>query len=92
MASRTGLTGLLLVGGASARFGSPKAFARLGGRTLAEIAWETLGEAFDERIAIGKRADALDLPFPVLDDGSKVRAPLAGVVAGLRAAEPGTFA
>ncbi len=84
MADR-GLTGVLLVGGESARFGSPKALARLDGRTLAEIAWDLL-ELCDERIAVGKSADALDLPFDVLDDGSDVRAPIAGVVAGLRAA------
>ena len=77
---------MLLVGGASARFGSPKALARLGGETLAERAWRLLGEACDERIAVGKSADGLELPFPVLDDGSDVRAALAGVVAGLRAA------
>jgi len=85
VADRPGLTGVLLVGGASARFGSPKALARLGGRTLAEIGWETLGFC-DERIAVGKAADGLDLPFPVVEDGSDVRAPIAGVVAALRAA------
>jgi molybdopterin-guanine dinucleotide biosynthesis protein A len=79
------LTGILLVGGASTRFGSPKALARLDGRTLAERAWETL-EFCDERLAVGKTQDALELPFPVLDDGTETRAPLAGVVAGLRAA------
>jgi molybdopterin-guanine dinucleotide biosynthesis protein A len=80
-----GLTGVLLVGGASTRFGSPKALARLDGRTLAERAWETLAFC-DERIAVGKAGDGLELPFPVLDDGTEVRAPIAGVVAGLRAA------
>jgi molybdenum cofactor guanylyltransferase len=80
-----GLTGVLLVGGASARFGSPKALARLDGRTLAEIGWATLAFC-DERLAVGKRADGLDLPFPLIDDGTDVRAPIAGVVAGLRAA------
>lgn len=79
------LTGVLLLGGASRRFGSPKALARLGGETLAERAWRLLGDAFDERIAVGK-AGELVLPFPVADDGSPVRAPLAGVVAGLRLA------
>jgi molybdenum cofactor guanylyltransferase len=79
------LTGVLLVGGASTRFGSPKALARLDGRTLAEIAWEALSFC-DERIAVGKAADGLDLPFPVVDDGTETRAPIAGVVAGLRAA------
>ena len=79
-----GLTGVLLVGGASARFGSPKALARLGDETLAERAWRLLGEVCEERIAVGK--DELALPFAVLDDGTDVRAPIAGVVAGLRAA------
>jgi molybdopterin-guanine dinucleotide biosynthesis protein A len=80
------LTGVLLVGGASTRFGSPKALARFDGQTLAERAWRLLGETCDERIAVGKHADALELPFAVLDDGTDVRAPIAGVVAGLRAA------
>jgi molybdopterin-guanine dinucleotide biosynthesis protein A len=84
VAHRT-LTGVLLVGGASTRFGSPKALARLGDETLAERAWRTLGEACDERIAVGK-AGELQLPFPVVDDECEVRAALAGIVAGLRAA------
>ena len=84
--ARRRLTGVLLVGGASRRFGSPKALAQLHGETLAERAWRVLGEACDERLAVGKSADDLRLPFPVLDDGSDVRAPIAGVVAGLRAA------
>jgi molybdopterin-guanine dinucleotide biosynthesis protein A len=81
-----GLTGVLLVGGASRRFGSPKALAQLGDETLAERGWRTLGEICDERFAVGKRSDGLELPFPLLDDGIQVRAALAGVVAGLRAA------
>jgi molybdopterin-guanine dinucleotide biosynthesis protein A len=80
------LTGVLLVGGASRRFGSPKALASLDGETLAERAWRLLGESCDERIAVGKHADGLPLPFEIVDDGSDVRAPIAGVVAGLRAA------
>jgi molybdopterin-guanine dinucleotide biosynthesis protein A/predicted GNAT family N-acyltransferase len=80
-----GLTGILLVGGASRRFGSAKALATLDGQTLAERAWQTLGAAADERIAVGKADDRLELPFPVRDDGAEVRAPLAGLVAGLQA-------
>ena len=57
----------------------------LDGRTLAERALGVLAFC-DERIAVGKAADGLELPFPVLDDGTEVRAPIAGVVAGLRAA------
>jgi molybdenum cofactor guanylyltransferase len=85
--ARRGLTGVLLVGGASSRFGSPKALARMGEETLAERAWRILGEACGERIAVGKVEDRLELPFSVLDDGTEVRAPIAGVVAGLRVSE-----
>jgi molybdopterin-guanine dinucleotide biosynthesis protein A len=83
---RAGLTGILLVGGESRRFGSVKALARLGSETLADRAWSLLGAACEHRLAVGKAADALPLAFDVLDDGSDVRAPLVGVVAGLRAA------
>jgi len=79
------LTGVLLVGGDSTRFGSPKALAVYGDETLAQRAWRVLGKTCDERIAVGK-AGELDLPFPVVDDGTPVRAPIAGVVAGLAAA------
>ena len=37
----------MLLGGASTRFGSPKALAVLEGETLAERAWRIVGEAFD---------------------------------------------
>ncbi len=84
--ARPRLTGVLLVGGASTRFGSPKALARLGDETLAARAWRTLGEACDDRLAVGKDGDGLELPFELIDDGTETRAALAGVVAGLRAA------
>jgi molybdopterin-guanine dinucleotide biosynthesis protein A len=80
------VSGILLVGGASRRFGSPKALASFRGETLAELTWRVLGDACDERMAVGKAADGLELPFPLLDDGIDVRAPIAGVVAGMRAA------
>lgn len=85
------LTGILLVGGASKRFGSPKALVQLGaggpaGETLAERARRTLLAACDEVIAVGRAADGLPLAFPLVEDAATVRAPIAGVVAGLRAA------
>ena len=80
-------TGVLLVGGLSRRFGSVKALAPLGEETLAERAWRILGEAFPERLAVGKEVDQIWMPFPLLDDGVTVRAPIAGVIAGLKAAQ-----
>jgi molybdopterin-guanine dinucleotide biosynthesis protein A len=84
--ARPDLTGILLVGGASRRFGSPKALAIWDRQTLAERAWATLDDACGARLAVGKLADGLELPFPVVDDGTSTRAALAGIVAGLRAA------
>jgi molybdopterin-guanine dinucleotide biosynthesis protein A len=75
---------VLLVGGASSRFGSPKPLARLAGETLAERAWRVLGEAFPRRLAMGK--GDLELPFDVVVEPAEPQAPIAGVVAGLRAA------
>ncbi len=84
---RPGVAGALLVGGASTRFGSPKALARFAGETLAERAHSVLSSAFDRVIVVGKAADGLELPFPVLDDGSEVRAAIVGVAAALRLAD-----
>jgi molybdopterin-guanine dinucleotide biosynthesis protein A len=81
-----GLTGVLLVGGASRRFGSPKALAVHEGETLAVRAYRVLVEAFGQALVVGKEADRLELPFPLVDDGSDVRAPIVGVAAALRAA------
>jgi molybdopterin-guanine dinucleotide biosynthesis protein A len=84
---RPAVAGALLVGGASTRFGSPKALAYYEGETLAERAHRVLAEAFDEVIVVGKAADELALPFDVVDDGSDVRAAMVGVAAALRLAE-----
>jgi molybdenum cofactor guanylyltransferase len=77
------LTGVLLVGGASRRFGAPKALATIDGEKLVDRGRRVLAEACEEVLVVGKRGE---LPFEVLDDASEVRAPIAGVVAGLRAA------
>ena len=81
--ARRRLTGVLLVGGASTRFGSPKALIELGGETLAERGRRVLAEACDEVLVVGKPGE---LPFDVVPDAGEVRAPIAGVVGGLRAA------
>ena len=69
------LTGILLAGGASTRFGSPKELAVLEGETLGDRAWRLLGEACDERIRVG--------PGGLDDPGT---GPVAAIAAGLRAA------
>lgn len=85
--SRDEVTGVLLVGGASRRFGSPKALARFQGELLGERAYRLLEDAFGSVLVVGKADDDLDLPFDVIDDGSEVRAPIVGLVAALRHAE-----
>jgi molybdopterin-guanine dinucleotide biosynthesis protein A len=69
------LTGILLAGGASTRFGSPKEFAEYDGETLGDRAWRVLGEACAERIRVG--------PGGLDDPGT---GPVAAIAAGLQAA------
>jgi molybdenum cofactor guanylyltransferase len=69
------LTGILLAGGASTRFGSPKELAEYEGETLGDRAWQLLGEVCDERIRVG--------PGGLDDPGT---GPVAAIAAGLRAA------
>ena len=70
-----GLTGILLSGGSSSRFGSPKALAEYEGETLADRARRLLAETCDEQLAIG--------PGGLADPGT---GPVAAIAAGLRAA------
>ena len=76
------LSGILLVGGSSSRFGSSKALAELEGETLAERAWRLLGDACEERIAVGR---AEGLPFRALEDEGT--GPVAAIASGLRVAQ-----
>ncbi|HUZ15067.1 MAG TPA: NTP transferase domain-containing protein [Gaiellaceae bacterium] len=73
--ARIPVTGILLAGGASSRFGSPKELAQYDGEPLGDRAWRLLGEACDERIRVGP--GGLDDPHT---------GPVAAIAAGLRAA------
>jgi molybdopterin-guanine dinucleotide biosynthesis protein A len=70
-----GLTGILLAGGSSSRFGSPKELVQFEGETLADRAWRLLEEVCDERLAVGSGG--------LSDPGT---GPVAAIAAGLRAA------
>lgn len=69
------LTGVLLAGGRSRRFGSPKDLAEYEGETLRARALRLLDEVCDERIVVGRGG---------LDDPGT--GPVAAIAAGLRAA------
>jgi molybdopterin-guanine dinucleotide biosynthesis protein A len=83
---RHDVAGVLLVGGASSRFGSSKALALFEGEQLAVRAYRLLEQTFGTAIAVGKGDDGLDLPFSVEDDGRVERAAIVGVAAALRLA------
>jgi molybdenum cofactor guanylyltransferase len=70
-----GLTGILLAGGQSRRFGSPKDEAVFEGETLAARARRLLAEACDETVVVGRGG----LPDPGTG-------PVAAIGVGLRAA------
>ena len=74
MANRA-LTGILLVGGSSIRFGSPKELAEYQGEMLTDRAWRLLGDTCDERLAVG--------PGGLPDPGT---GPVAAIAVGLQAA------
>jgi molybdenum cofactor guanylyltransferase len=83
------ITGLILAGGKSSRFGSDKALAFLGGRSLLERATSAL-RPWTSEIAISAasaspaEAEAHRLGFAVVPDrAGLVGGPLAGILAGL---------
>jgi molybdopterin-guanine dinucleotide biosynthesis protein MobB len=78
--------GVLLAGGASRRFGSPKAFARVGWRTLAQRARDTLAAVLPELILVANEAGYESLGLPVHADDRAGMGPLGGLATALRLA------
>jgi len=81
------LHGGLLVGGASRRFGRPKALVEVGGTTLAERAAVVLATAVERLVLLGDGPvpDSLGA-LPRLADAAETTGPLAGLLAALRSA------
>lgn len=88
-ADRTPL-GVILAGGASRRFGAPKALARVGGRRIVDRVRDALSAVADE-IAVSANDPALfaELGLPILPDEAPDLGPLGGIQAALRRAERG---
>jgi len=83
------ILGAVLAGGLSTRFGSDKALAQLGGRTLIERAVEALALWCDAVIVVGRDA----APAPCIPDWPRPgMGPLGGIAAALRHARHEGFA
>jgi molybdopterin-guanine dinucleotide biosynthesis protein A len=76
--------GVILAGGSSRRFGSPKALALLDGVPLVEIAAHSLGSVVGQVVVSTNDPESLAwLELPTVPDRYPGRGPLAGIHAGL---------
>lgn len=85
-ASAGGATGVVLAGGASRRFGTPKATALLGGRTLIEYPLQAMREAGLPVLIVAKAGSELGpaaAGVQVLHEPDEPRHPLRGIVTAL---------
>lgn len=82
------VTGLILAGGSSRRFGRDKALAELAGVPFVALVHAALAPHVGAmRIATGAEPRAYPVPAEVVLDAAPDAGPLAGLVAGLEAAE-----
>lgn len=80
-----GSLGAILAGGASRRFGSPKALARVGGRTIAERVRDALAEGVDDVVVIANEPELFaGLALPARADDVPGLGALGGIVTALR--------
>ena len=88
MVSQADVTGLVLCGGASRRMGRDKALLEWHGRSLIERALEALAPVAGERLlACGRSPRYEELGFSLVLDETEDGGPLAGLEAGLAAAQ-----
>jgi len=82
------VTGLVLAGGRSSRFGRDKLAERIDGRTLLDSAIDGVTPAATDILVVSAPGAAPDLPAGawLVHDPVAFEGPLAGVAAGLRAA------
>lgn len=72
--------GAILAGGASRRFGSPKALARVGGRRIVDRVGDALAETVDRVVLIANEPGLFaDLDLPVRRDAVTGVGPLGGI-------------
>ena len=76
------LTGIILAGGKSSRFKSPKYLAKLGGQTLLETAISKLKPLCDELIVVSK--EKIDIKVKNVVETDKDFHPLIGIKEGLK--------
>ena len=90
--SAVGVSGIVLAGGASTRFGGDKLAAQVGGRTLLELAVAAVASVTTEVLVVVAPGDDRPLPggtVPVrrVEDPERHGGPLVGLLAGLEAAD-----
>jgi molybdopterin-guanine dinucleotide biosynthesis protein A len=79
------MTGVVLIGGRSRRFGSDKVLSGFKGKPLIKHVIETISPLFDETILIGHRRKGLD-EYRVVEDIRPGCGPLGGIYTALNAA------
>lgn len=83
--SGTPIVGAILAGGASRRFGSPKALARVDGVRVIDRVWSALRDSVDEVVLIANDpALFADVGLPTVADRVPGLGPLGGIDAALR--------
>jgi molybdopterin-guanine dinucleotide biosynthesis protein A len=79
------VTGVILAGGKSTRYGTNKAFVRVEGVPLIERVIEVMGSVFENLLLITNTPEEYaHLRLPMVEDVIKGRGPLGGIYTGLR--------